>query len=69
MILYTPLSEVDIFPPDQEEYQNTIMTQYNQRPVKAMKMGNGNYQIVQLLSTDPQDFMDPDFQPGIEFNV
>ncbi|MFG6115061.1 YlzJ-like family protein [Halobacillus sp. MO56] len=69
MVLYTPLSEVDIFPAAQADYDNIVITQYNQKTVKALKLENGNYQIVQVLSTDPSDYLHPDYQPGMQFNA
>ncbi|MFG6118306.1 MULTISPECIES: YlzJ-like family protein [Thalassobacillus] len=69
MVLYTPLSETDIFPADPNAYDSTVITAYKQTTVKATKLENGNYQIVQLLSTDPSDYLHPDYQPGIQFNA
>ncbi|MBM7552693.1 YlzJ-like family protein [Thalassobacillus pellis] len=67
MVLYTPLCENDIFPADQKDYDNMVITNYNSRQVKAMKLPDGNYQLMQLLSTDPSDYLHPDYQPGIQF--
>ncbi|SEB02410.1 YlzJ-like protein [Thalassobacillus cyri] len=69
MVLYTPLSEVDIFPADQTAYDNTVITNYNQTPIKALKLENGSYQIIQVLSTDPSIYLHPDYQPGMQFNA
>ncbi|WP_181348654.1 YlzJ-like family protein [Thalassobacillus sp. CUG 92003] len=64
MILYTPLSEHDIFPARDEDYQNVLYGSLRNCPVKVMDSGDGHVEVVQLLSTDPQDFLDDQLQPG-----
>ncbi|WP_101843936.1 YlzJ-like family protein [Halobacillus sp. Marseille-P3879] len=62
-ILYTPLSEYDVFP--QNEAENSIVYEtINNTQVKCYDHGNGKKQIIQLMSTDPKDYMDPSLQPG-----
>ncbi len=63
MIHYTPLSEYDIFPRSKED-EKIVYHQYRNKPMKCLELGNGKKQIVQLLSTDPADYMDPALQPG-----
>ncbi|MCP3031250.1 YlzJ-like family protein [Halobacillus sp. A1] len=62
-ILYTPLSEYDIFPQTNTDF-SIVYENRNNCKVKCHDYGDGKRQIVQLLSTDPQDFMDPTLQPG-----
>ncbi|ELK44476.1 YlzJ-like family protein [Halobacillus sp. ACCC02827] len=62
-ILYTPLSEQDIFPPENEAYQ-VILHQHEKCPLKCAKTPDGKKQIMQILSTDPAHYMDPELQPG-----
>ncbi|MFG6148858.1 YlzJ-like family protein [Halobacillus sp. B23F22_1] len=62
-ILYTPLSEYDVFPQSDAE-QSIVYETVNNKQVKCYDHGNGKKQIIQLMSTDPQDYMDPSFQPG-----
>ncbi|MBA2174053.1 YlzJ-like family protein [Halobacillus locisalis] len=62
MILYTPLSEHDIFP--RQDESNVVYHKHKNCPVKCMDDGNGKRQIVQVLSTDPSHYMDPELQPG-----
>ncbi|ASN05681.1 YlzJ-like family protein [Virgibacillus necropolis] len=63
MILYTPMVESDVFP-NQDNSSNRVIITHQNRPVCVEKNQEGNYQIVQLLSTDPKDYMDPQYQPG-----
>ncbi|UOQ43004.1 YlzJ-like family protein [Halobacillus salinarum] len=62
MIHYTPLSEYDIFP--DAGSGKIVYHQHKNKPVKCLDLGNGKMQIIQLLSTDPEDYMDPSLQPG-----
>ncbi|WLV25815.1 YlzJ-like family protein [Aciduricibacillus chroicocephali] len=62
MILYTPLSATDIFPVEQANRSELINC--NGRQMLARNLENGSYEIEQLLSTDPHDFMHADYMPG-----
>lgn len=62
MILYTPLSQSDIFPPSDESFKNRECISYEGKMMIAEKNVDGSYQLVQLLSTDPQDFLK--YSPG-----
>ncbi|WP_087972853.1 YlzJ-like family protein [Oceanobacillus rekensis] len=64
MILYTPLAQNDIFPMDLSEYDKIASVTYNGRTIHAERLQDGTYQIQQLLSSDPQDFLNTDFSPG-----
>ncbi|KGP73537.1 YlzJ-like family protein [Pontibacillus yanchengensis] len=64
MIHYTPLSEFDIIEDDPSSYENNKIISLKGRTMKVQKMDDGNFQITQLLSTDPQDYLDTDFIPG-----
>ncbi|WP_042144727.1 YlzJ-like family protein [Paucisalibacillus sp. EB02] len=64
MILYTPLSESDIFPTAENVYTNRQCVTYDGRTVFVEKNSNGEYQLVQLLSTDPQDYLNDKYIPG-----
>lgn len=61
MIHYTLLEREEIFPSDKENVQ--IVT-YQGKSISVRKNENGDYQVLQLLSTEPQDFLDDTFIPG-----
>ncbi|MEI3604653.1 YlzJ-like family protein [Pseudogracilibacillus sp. SE30717A] len=61
MIHYTPLEREEIFPSDKENVQ--IVT-YQGKSISVRKNEHGDYQVLQLLSTEPQDFLDDTFIPG-----
>lgn len=64
MILYTPLSQDDIFPSNASSYNNRQCITYEGKTCYVEKNSNGEYQLIQLLSTDPQDFLNENFTPG-----
>lgn len=64
MILYTPLSEADIFPTSAEAFSKNKSVSYQGKSLYVEEKGDGSFQLLQLLSTDPQDFMDENFSPG-----
>ena len=66
MILYTPLNTTDIFPPDidHDDYSKRQCVSYQGRLLYVEEMEKGSYELLQLLSTDPQDFLDAKYSPG-----
>ncbi|WP_197046598.1 YlzJ-like family protein [Oceanobacillus salinisoli] len=68
MILYTPLSETDIFPQSADEFSNRQCISCDGKMMIADRNTDGTYQVVQLLSTDPQDFLDQRYLPGSVLN-
>ncbi|RKQ37536.1 YlzJ-like family protein [Oceanobacillus halophilus] len=64
MILYTPLSESDIFPHTDNAYENRQCISYDGKLMIADKNNDGTFQLVQLMSTDPQDFLNEKYLPG-----
>ncbi|MBR3121524.1 MULTISPECIES: YlzJ-like family protein [Oceanobacillus] len=64
MILYTPLAQHDIFPVEQGGFSNVEHIAYDGRMIYAIKTKDGSYQIQQLVSTDPQDYLRKEFSPG-----
>lgn len=67
MILYTPLSETDIFPTSEDTYNKRCCVTHNGKMLYVEETSSGSYELLQLLSTDPHDFMDTTFNPGTTF--
>ncbi|MCA1023119.1 hypothetical protein GLW04_05040 [Halobacillus litoralis] len=61
-ILYTPLSEYDVFPDDTS--MEMVYHEHDNCPMMCRQGQDGKKQIVQILSTDPMHFLDPSLQPG-----
>lgn len=64
MILYTPLSQADIFPSNGDDYMKRQCVSYQGRLLYVEEVDKGSYELLQLLSTDPQDFLDRTYAPG-----
>lgn len=64
MILYTPLSQADIFPEDDSDRTKRQCVQHDGKLLYVEERDDGSYELLQLLSTDPQDFLKPDYVPG-----
>ncbi|UOQ47818.1 YlzJ-like family protein [Gracilibacillus caseinilyticus] len=63
MILYTPLSYEDIHVTDADYQQYELIT-YQARPCYAERLENGDLRLIQLLSTNPSDYLHEQFTPG-----
>lgn len=64
MILYTPLSEAEIFPCSDEAYAKRECVTYKNTAMYVERKSDGTYQLLQLLSSNPNDFLKSDLQPG-----
>ncbi|MBR7794811.1 MAG: YlzJ-like family protein [Bacillota bacterium] len=64
MILYTPLSKEDIFPPSPSEHTNRHMISFEGRYMYCQQKTDGSLEVLQLLSSDPQDFLNENYAPG-----
>ncbi|WP_368654875.1 YlzJ-like family protein [Ornithinibacillus sp. 4-3] len=62
MILYTPLSMEEIFPAT--DSSTTQLIQYEGKHCYAEPLEDGQYKLVQLLSTNPHDFLEVNYMPG-----
>lgn len=62
MVLYTPLVESDIFPSTESTERKLIS--YEGRSLRVTSLESGEYEVEQLLSTNPQDFLNESFSPG-----
>ncbi|GGK00384.1 hypothetical protein GCM10007063_23350 [Lentibacillus kapialis] len=63
-MLYTPLSTTDIVPSADADFQKRQCVMHNGKQLYVEEMEDGQLQVLQLLSTDPNDFMNSDYLPG-----
>lgn len=61
MVLYTPLHHDEIFPTEEQLYE---IVSYQGKPCYVKKGEDGTYELIRLLSTDPQDYLNGNLQPG-----
>lgn len=64
MIIYTPLCETDVFPVLKEDYPERKCITHHGKLVYVEKLEDGSYELLQLLSTNPHDYLQTDFTPG-----
>jgi hypothetical protein len=64
MILYTPLSQEEIFPQQDGAIANRHCVVFQGKSMYVEQKEDGSYQLLQLLSTDPEDFMNDAYSPG-----
>ncbi|GAB3066978.1 YlzJ-like family protein [Virgibacillus ainsalahensis] len=69
MILYTPLSEAEIFPHSTDEFSKRHFVSHEGKSLYAEQNTDGSYQLLQLLSTNPQDFLEEKYAPGTIFHL
>ena len=67
MILYTPLSKEDIYPSDATEHKKRSFVNHGGKMLYVEETDEGNYQLLQLMSTDPQDYLNMTYEPGSIF--
>lgn len=63
MILYTPLTQEDIFPEENERQLQVVDVAGKKVFIDEVE---GKPTVVQLVSTNPHDYMDPTLSPGNE---
>lgn len=64
MILYTPLCQSDIFPINDDDFSKYQFVSYQGKLMRVEEVDKGSYELLQLLSTDPQDFLNTNYSPG-----
>ncbi|MEH6904952.1 YlzJ-like family protein [Neobacillus drentensis] len=68
MILYTMMPSELIFPYEAESPSNQQMVSYQGIPLLVEMMDGQNVQVVRILSTDPQHYMDNQICPGAKIS-
>lgn len=65
MVLYTPLTYEEIFPSEVEEHK---LVSYQGKSLYVKQNEQGEVQLIQLISTDPNDFLNTSLSPGTILN-
>ncbi|MCW2277876.1 YlzJ-like family protein [Heliophilum fasciatum] len=64
MILYTPLPMEAVLDGAEPVLPAMMTKSYQGRIVMGYQRTDGHFEVARLLSTDPQDYLDPGLQPG-----
>lgn len=64
MIFYTPLQLEEVFAnPEEVQMERSYISQ-DGKMFYVDKLPNGEYQLSQLVSTDPNDYLNANYLPG-----
>lgn len=63
MIIYTPLSVEEVLK-DYDKIKDLKEINYQGKNLQVEMLENGQYRIARILSSNPQDFLNPELQPG-----
>jgi hypothetical protein len=69
MILYTPLAIEDIFSEDESEYENHKWVNIGDKVMKVQDLKDGTFEIMQVISTNPNDYLNVDYSPGMRIRM
>ncbi|KLV28359.1 ribonuclease [Niallia circulans] len=64
MIMYTMMPEELIFPMSQDIYEKHQVIHYNGIPLLVARNESNEYEVIRILSTDPNHFLQTEMQPG-----
>ncbi|MBD8068243.1 YlzJ-like family protein [Bacillus sp. PS06] len=64
MILYSIMPQEYIYPPDEREFQKQRVIEMNGVPILVNELNPGEHYIVQVMSSNPQDYLNEQFTPG-----
>ena len=64
MILYTILPHEAVFPPEQSAYDKQNIIEWNGVELLVERTSLTECRVVQVLSTNPQDYLNEATQPG-----
>jgi YlzJ-like protein len=68
MILYTTMPQELIFPAEEYEASKQQMVSYNGVPLLVELTDQQNAQVIRVLSSDPQHFLDTRICPGAKIS-
>ncbi|WP_235794482.1 YlzJ-like family protein [Virgibacillus salidurans] len=58
------MSEAEIFPQSADSFSSRHVISHEGRSLYVEETNDGSYQLLQLMSTNPQDFLDEKYTPG-----
>lgn len=64
MILYTMTPPEQVFATDQEAYNKQMTVPCEAGSLMVEQQEDGEYRIIRLLSSDPNAFLNPAYEPG-----
>jgi hypothetical protein len=69
MIHYTMIPQEFIYPTDESEYGKQMMIHYDGIPLLVEQSTDQCYQVLRVMSTDPEHFLDSRCTPGSKISL
>lgn len=69
MILYTTMPLELVYPIEESEFAKRKTVNYNGISLIVEQDENQAYRVIQVLSTNPEHFLDERFQPGAKISL
>lgn len=69
MILYTSMPEELIFPVQSSDYESVSTIEVNGLQMVVRQAEQNQFEIVRILSTNPQHFLDEQYSPGQKISM
>lgn len=72
MILYTMMPHELVFPSEPEDYKKQRTIMYQGVPLLVEQLDHQTVQVVRVISSDPQHFLNDQYTPGTKisfFNI
>jgi hypothetical protein len=69
MILYTMMPQELIYPTAENEFGKQLMVQYNGIPLLVEQTENNCYQVLRVMSSDPNHYLDDRCYPGAKISI
>lgn len=69
MILYTTMPQELIYEQEYDSLSSHIMVEDNGVPLLVSEVSNGEYEVVRILSSNPQHFLDTRYNPGAKLKL
>jgi hypothetical protein len=69
MILYTMMPQELIYPTAENEFGKQMMVQYNGIPLLVEQTEDNSYQVLRVMSSDPNHYLDERCCPGAKFSL
>ena len=64
MILYTSMPLELVYPTEDQDYSQQKMITYKGIPMIVSETENRSYQVIRIMSSDPQHYLDTSCHPG-----
>ncbi|MDQ0184767.1 YlzJ-like family protein [Cytobacillus sp. FSL R5-0569] len=69
MILYTAMPSEWIYQAESSEYAKQKVVNFEGIPLLVELTSGSEYRVIQVMSTDPNDFMNENIGPGVKITL